>query len=172
MSYVPVPATTVARSPTASTAAAKSSSFSSSLERRALARRAGDDEPVGAVVDEVRRELAELVDVDLAVRAERRQDRGEDLAEHAEECYASWSTSSRSAKKIASENVGYGWIVSSEDVDRRRAAHGERQLAEPLRRLRADGDGADEDALLRVGEERARSRRASAARTSRGAASP
>src|SRR5581483_11185585 len=40
-----------------------------------------------------------------------------------------------------------------EDVDRRLRPHRERQLAEPLRRLRADGDGADERALVRVGEE-------------------
>ncbi len=51
-------------------------------QRRRLARRAADDDAVGAVVDEVRRELAEAVDVDRAVRLERRDHRGEDGAEH------------------------------------------------------------------------------------------
>src|SRR5207247_6904625 len=40
-----------------------------------------------------------------------------------------------------------------QDVHGGRRAHRQRQLAEPLRRLRADGDGADEDALRRVGED-------------------
>src|SRR5581483_4695176 len=48
-------------------------------ERRALARRAGDDEAVGAVVDEELRELAELLEVDGAVRTERRHDRRQHL---------------------------------------------------------------------------------------------
>ena len=52
-------------------------------ERRALARRAGDDEAVRAVVDEVARERAEAVEVDRAVPLERRHDRGQHLAEHA-----------------------------------------------------------------------------------------
>ena len=51
-------------------------------ERRRLAGRAGDDEPVRAVFDEEARQLLETVDVDGAVRAERRHDRGQDLAEH------------------------------------------------------------------------------------------
>ena len=51
-------------------------------ERRALPRRAGDDEAVGAVVDEVARERAEALQVDRAVPLERRHDRGEDLTEH------------------------------------------------------------------------------------------
>ena len=51
-------------------------------ERRALARRAGDDEAVGAVVDEVARERAEAVEIDRAVSLERRHDRGQHLAEH------------------------------------------------------------------------------------------
>ena len=51
-------------------------------ERRALAGRAGDDDPVGAVVDEVAREALERVEVDRAVLAERRDDRRQDAAEH------------------------------------------------------------------------------------------
>ena len=51
-------------------------------EGRALARRPGDDEAVGAVVDEVARERAETVQIDRAVPLERRHDRGQDLAEH------------------------------------------------------------------------------------------
>ena len=51
-------------------------------ERRALPCRAGDDDAVGAVVDEIDRKLAELVEVDRAVGAERRHDRGQDFAEH------------------------------------------------------------------------------------------
>ena len=81
MSYVPVPATTVARPRSRSTAVSQSANFSPSVQRRRLARRAADDEPVRAVVDEERRELAETVEVDAAVRAERRRDRGEDFAE-------------------------------------------------------------------------------------------
>ena len=53
------------------------------LEGRALARRAGDDDPVGAVVDEVLRKPLEGVEVDRAVGAERRHDRGEHAPEHA-----------------------------------------------------------------------------------------
>ena len=51
-------------------------------ERRALAGRAGDDEPVRAVVDEVARERAEAVQIDRAVPLERRHDRCQHLAEH------------------------------------------------------------------------------------------
>ena len=51
-------------------------------ERRALAGRAGDDEPVRAVVDEVARERAEAVQIERAVPLERRHDRGQHLAEH------------------------------------------------------------------------------------------
>ena len=51
-------------------------------ERRRLARRPGDDQPVRAVVDEELGQLAELVEVDRAVGMERRHARGEDLAEH------------------------------------------------------------------------------------------
>jgi hypothetical protein len=51
-------------------------------ERRALARRAGDDQAVGAVRDEVARERLQRVEVDRAVVAERRDDRGQDAAEH------------------------------------------------------------------------------------------
>ena len=53
-------------------------------ERRALPRRACDDDAVGAVVDEMHRELPELVEVDRAVAVERRDDRGQDFAEHGE----------------------------------------------------------------------------------------
>ena len=80
---VPVFATTVARSPTASIAARKQLEPLAVLERRALARRAGDDEAVGAVVDEVAAERLERVVVDRARLVERRHDRGEDSAEHA-----------------------------------------------------------------------------------------
>src|SRR5205814_7956955 len=95
-------------------------------ERRRLAGGARDDETVRAVVDEEGGELAELVEVDRAVLVERRHDGGQDLAEHPVEstppgresllgryAAARRSSSSRSAKKIASENVGYGWIVST-----------------------------------------------------------
>ncbi len=47
-------------------------------QRRGLARRATDDEAVGAVVDEEGRELAEAIDVDRSVRRERRHHRRED----------------------------------------------------------------------------------------------
>ena len=52
-------------------------------QRRRLARRAGDDETVRAVVDEMVRERREAVEVDRAVLAERRDDRRQDFAEHA-----------------------------------------------------------------------------------------
>src|SRR5207248_3873961 len=51
-------------------------------EGRRLARGAGDDEPVRAVLDEVVRERGEAVEVDRSVRAERRGDRRQDFAEH------------------------------------------------------------------------------------------
>ena len=51
-------------------------------QRRRLARRAADDDPVGAVLDEELRQLAEAVEVDASVGTERGHDRGEDLAEH------------------------------------------------------------------------------------------
>ena len=51
-------------------------------ERRRLSCRACDDEPVGAVRDEVRGERAERLDVDRAVLLERRADRGQDLTQH------------------------------------------------------------------------------------------
>ena len=51
-------------------------------ERRGLPGRAGDDEAVGAVGDEVARERPEAVQVDRAVPLERRHDRGEDLTQH------------------------------------------------------------------------------------------
>ena len=53
-------------------------------QRRALAGRAGDDDPVGAVVDQVRGELLERVEVDRPVRPERGDDRRQNTAEHAE----------------------------------------------------------------------------------------
>src|SRR4029077_214291 len=49
---------------------------------RRLACRAGDDDAVGAVVDEEGREIAEVVDVDRAVFGGRRDHRREDWAEH------------------------------------------------------------------------------------------
>ncbi len=52
-------------------------------ECRRLAGRPRDDEPVGAVVDEVGRQLAELRDADGAVGVERRHAGGQDLAQHA-----------------------------------------------------------------------------------------
>ena len=46
------------------------------------------------------------------------------------------------------------WLDRVEQhVNRRRSAYRERQLSQPLRRLRADRDGADERARLRVGED-------------------
>ena len=52
-------------------------------ERRALAGRAGDDEPVRAVLDEMTREALERVEVDRPVLPERRHDRRQDMTEHA-----------------------------------------------------------------------------------------
>src|SRR5207244_12769014 len=51
-------------------------------EGRRLAGGAADDEPVGAVVDEVAGEVAELLVVDGAVRVERRHDRRQHFPEH------------------------------------------------------------------------------------------
>ena len=59
-------------------------------ERRALPGRAGDDEAVGAVVDEVARERAEAVQVERAVPLERRHDRGQHFAEHRWILLARW----------------------------------------------------------------------------------
>ena len=52
-------------------------------ERRALAGRAGDDDAVRAVLDEMARERLERVEVDAAVVVERRDHRRQDVAEHA-----------------------------------------------------------------------------------------
>ena len=52
-------------------------------QRRALAGRAGDDDSVRAVLDEVAREFLERVEVDRPVLAERRHDRRQDVSEHA-----------------------------------------------------------------------------------------
>ena len=49
---------------------------------RRLAGRAADDDPVGAILDEERRKLAESLEVDCAVRPEGRDHRGDDGAEH------------------------------------------------------------------------------------------
>ena len=50
-------------------------------ERRRLAGGGADDDPVGAVVDQLGAELAEPLDVDSPVRVERRDDGGQDLSE-------------------------------------------------------------------------------------------
>jgi hypothetical protein len=52
-------------------------------ERRRLARRAGHDETVRSLVDEMARERAECPQVDRPLRRERRGDRGQHLAQHA-----------------------------------------------------------------------------------------
>ena len=51
-------------------------------EGRSLPRRAGYDEAVGAVLDEVDGEAPEAVHVDRPVLVERGDDRGQDFAEH------------------------------------------------------------------------------------------
>ena len=53
-------------------------------ERRRLAGRPGDDNAVGAVLDEVRAEPPEGLEVDAEVRLERCDDGGQNFAEHAE----------------------------------------------------------------------------------------
>ena len=79
MSLVPVPATT--RRPVAHgvDGGGEELQLLGVAQRRALTGRAGDDEPVGAVLDEVDGQLAELLDVHGAVRMERRHDRGQHL---------------------------------------------------------------------------------------------
>ena len=52
-------------------------------ERRRLTGRAGDDDPVGSVLDEEPAELLVAVVVDTTVGVEGRHRRGQDLAEHA-----------------------------------------------------------------------------------------
>ena len=83
VSLVPTPATTVARSPTASTTARRMLAVLLDGGGRRLAGRAGDDEAVVAVVDEVRRDRGGGVEVDRAVVVERRHHRGEHPAEGA-----------------------------------------------------------------------------------------
>ena len=56
------------------------------VERRRLPRRPRHHDAVGAVVEQMRAERAERVEVDRPVRAERRHDRGQDLAEHRRDC--------------------------------------------------------------------------------------
>ena len=51
-------------------------------QRRRLSRRPADDDPVGAVVHKERREFAEALEVDGAVRPEWRHGSGDDGAEH------------------------------------------------------------------------------------------
>ena len=55
-------------------------------EGRGLAGRAVDDDAVGAVVHEERAQLLVAVEVDAAVRVERRHGRGQHLAEHPGDC--------------------------------------------------------------------------------------
>ena len=57
-------------------------------QRRRLARRARDDEPVGSVLDEMAAERAEAVERDGAVRVERRRDGCEDFTQHLERLYS------------------------------------------------------------------------------------
>ena len=66
-------------------------------QRRRLAGRAADDEPVGAVLDEKARELTEPLEVDGPVHAERRHHRGDHGAEHVDEYYESWPCNSCNA---------------------------------------------------------------------------
>ena len=75
-------------------------------ERRRLAGRPADDDPVGAVLDEEGRKLAESLEVDCAVRPERRDHRGDDGTEHRGEVYESFACNSCKAKKTPSEKVG------------------------------------------------------------------
>ena len=119
----------------------------------------------------MRRELAELRDVDRAVRVERRQRSRSGLRRARRKSTGAGRRAPAARRRSPPRTSG---TAGSCRAGRRRrlAPHGERQLPEPLRRLRADGDRADEHALLRVGEEPRRSRRASAARRSRAAASP
>ena len=77
-----MPATTVAWSPDSLDRGAKEVEPLLVGEGRALAGRAGDDDPVGAVLDEVAREPLERVEVDRLVLAERGDDRRQDVPEH------------------------------------------------------------------------------------------
>ena len=63
---------------------------------------------------------------------------------------SSCDASSSTALKIASENVGYGWIVSRRTSTGTSRTNRERELAEPLTRLRPDGHRPDEHATLSV----------------------
>ena len=81
VSLVPTPATTWARSPTASTTARSSRVLLLVGGGRRLARGAVDDEAVVAVVDEVGRQPLGAVEVERAVGGERRDHGGEHAAE-------------------------------------------------------------------------------------------
>ena len=95
-------------------------------ERRRLAGRAGDDEPVGAVLDEVAGERAEGVEVDGAVRPERRDDRGQDLAEHDGSLYAgaatptvaaTWTVETREARNDPDAAGVQGFVLRGNIVE-------------------------------------------------------
>ena len=80
VSLVPTPATTCARSPTASTTARTSASFSASLVVGRLARGAVDDQAVVAGVHQMGGEPLRAVEVERAVARERRDHGGQDRA--------------------------------------------------------------------------------------------
>jgi hypothetical protein len=81
VSFVPTPARTWAREPTASTTARSSVDFSSSEVVGASPGGAGDDQAVVALRDERVGERRRPVEVELAVGGERRDHRREDAAE-------------------------------------------------------------------------------------------
>ena len=95
MSLEPVPATTVAAAAELVHRGLEQAQLLLVVEGRRLARRAGDHDAVGAVVDEMAHQVASRAFVDGAVRVERRHHRGQDRAEvraggHAQPIIPAW----------------------------------------------------------------------------------
>ena len=122
-------------------------------ERRALAGRAGDDDAVGAVLDEVPRQPLERVEVDRAVLAERRHDRGQDVAEHAHSTAGILAAMARFVLVHGAWHGGWCFAGSSRSWSarprgRRRPTCRATRAARPRRRLRSGSSAPQPDAIV------------------------
>ena len=75
-------------------------------ERRRLTRGSGHDDAVGAVLDQMAAERTEAVERDGTVGAERRHDRGENLAEHRADCTRAAAGTVRSCGRCPTHESG------------------------------------------------------------------
>src|SRR5690348_14384998 len=152
VSYVPVPAITVARSPTASTAARKSSSFSSSLS-------VGDS----PVVPQTTSPSDPLSTRNVASSRKRSRSTTPSARNGVTTAVMTEPSMWRSLRELSLQLLqgeedalreGRIGLDRVEDgLHRHLRPDRERELPEPLGRLRPDAYGTDEDACPRVGED-------------------